>query len=244
MQNTQLCSRRGDSILLLQSCCLLDCRRLDLPTASDVQKCQCTLSSSGPIQHNSRTLGFILHWMHNSKHTKILFQNPQLYKETVFYTGIFYICKMYGIKLFQRILLPESTQKGSINYSNLMESQAEAVRDKTHHWWGQQCLCVSTQPPMTWSHTTLFWHELSFTPCTRRIMPVEGAATWSYGFSSLLHLWPFCTLLILLWRVIYLHTGFSEVPLSKALDCFAKTNYFGQHFSQKVDSFSKCWVQE
>lgn len=67
MQNTQLCSRRGDSILLLLSCCFLDCRRPNLPTASGVQKCQCTLSSSGPIQHSSRTFGFILHRMHNSK---------------------------------------------------------------------------------------------------------------------------------------------------------------------------------
>lgn len=41
-------------------------------------------------------------------------------------------------------------------------------------------------------------------------------------FSTLLHLWPFCTLLILLWRVIYFHMGFSEVPLSKPLDCFGK----------------------
>lgn len=109
--------------------------------------------------------------------------------------------------------------------------------------WGVS-LCVSTHPLMTWSHATAFWHDLSFTRCTRRMMPVKGTFTWSYVFSSLLHLWPFCTLRMLLWRVIYFHVGFSAVPLSKALDCFAKTNYFGQHLSQVISSFSKCWVQE
>lgn len=152
---------------------------------------------------------------------------------------------MYGIKLFQRNLLPECTQKGNINYSNSKESQAEAVRGKPHHWWGAGVsLCVSAQPLMTWSHATVFWHHLSFTPCTRRMMPVKDAVSWSYVFSSLLHLWPFCTLLILLCRVIYFHMGFSAVPLSKALDCFAKTNYFGQHLSHVINSFSKCWAQE
>lgn len=67
MQNTQLHSgsKKRPQGLLLQSCCLLGCRRPDLPKPSGRWKSQHVLITSRSIQHSSRTLSFILQWTRN-----------------------------------------------------------------------------------------------------------------------------------------------------------------------------------
>lgn len=86
MQNTQLCSssKKRPRSLLLQSYCLLGCRRPDLPKPNSVWKPHHALISSGSIQCSSRTLNFILQWTNNPENiqkycSKICHSTNKLY---------------------------------------------------------------------------------------------------------------------------------------------------------------------
>lgn len=130
----------GEETILLWSFCLLDCRRPNLPNGSDAQKYQHTLSSSGPIQYSSRTLGFIL--QHNPGNIQKCCSKIHSYTKklcTTYEYSVFVNCMVsnYSKGIYcQRIHRKEALITPTYWRAKLRE------RDKTHHWWGPGRLCM------------------------------------------------------------------------------------------------------